>query len=172
MTTYIRTGARLAAVTLLTAGVLGSTGAQASASPADTRTYSLDKRHCMTVVAPAAAEATASEVLSHGCYRTKKELDRAVSADRAAEVRLSVWAEHANMAGIYDVIYGPAPCDGTGYWLTASSWWKVRLSSFSNESGCNNSFLTGDRGNGTFGSHANWVGSTLDNAVNRMRIWR
>ncbi|MFC8201497.1 hypothetical protein ACFUTV_39800 [Streptomyces sp. NPDC057298] len=161
--------ARFAVVTALAAVGTGTVSVPASASDA---AYSQDKKYCMTVLAPLTEGAEVSEVLSHGCYSTKTAHDRAVAADRLAAVTLTVWSEHANWGGQYQTVLGSESCDAAGYGLHPNAWWRDNLSSFYNGYDCNNSYLSGPRGNGTFGASARWVGANLDNAVTYMKIWR
>jgi hypothetical protein len=83
------------------------------------------------------------------------------------------WATDVNYGGEYTHVYGGgAACDGAGYSFYPNSWWSTRLSSYLVHSGCNKSFARGDRGNAGFTGDVPWVGSTLNDDVDYIKIWR
>ncbi|MCQ0021810.1 hypothetical protein M4914_01700 [Streptomyces somaliensis DSM 40738] len=156
-------------------GVLGAVGALTlSGSPAVAVGEGSGDTHCVTVVDGLEPGQKTSRVMSRKCFSgpgAAERADGAVSA-AAAGTELMIWSEHANYGGVYDRIYGyDGPCDAAGYAFTPSTWWQQRLSSFQVHGGCNRSYASGPRGNGSFYGQVPYVGNTLNDAVSYIKVW-
>ncbi|MFE1441085.1 hypothetical protein [Streptomyces sp. NPDC058739] len=162
-----RTALALASAACLLA--VGSPVLAAPAAPAATTT------HCVLVLDEVRAGESASDVSSYRCFEGADASARAAAAvpRAAAQTELMTWAEHADYGGTYTKVYGSAgPCDSAGYSFSPNSYWSTHLSSFLLDGGCTKAFLSGPRGNGTFGRSASYVGDTLNDAVTYVKIWR
>ncbi|MCX4582919.1 hypothetical protein [Streptomyces sp. NBC_01481] len=159
---------------LASAACLVALGTPASAA-AGTPGGAASETHCVIVVDKVKPGETVSKVVPRGCFTGSESAARAEAAVpvAAAETHLMTWAEHADYGGAYTHIYGSAgPCDSAGYSFRPGSWWSSRLSSFLVEGGCNKSYLSGPRGNGSFDSDVPYVGDTLNDAVTYIKVWR
>ncbi|NEA64246.1 hypothetical protein [Streptomyces sp. SID12488] len=130
--------------------------------------------HCVTVIDGVKAGEKVSGVRSHTCFTGAGAAAQAKSAapSAAAATELMIWSEHSSWGGVYDRIYGyDGNCDATGYAFNPSTWWSNNLSSFQVLSGCNKSYLSGPRGNGSFTGNVSYVGNTLNDAVTYIKVW-
>ncbi|MFE7777044.1 hypothetical protein ACFU5O_24760 [Streptomyces sp. NPDC057445] len=159
---------------LASAAFLAALGTPALATTGTTG-GAASETHCSVVVDKVKPGETVSKVVSRRCFTGPDSAARARAAlpTAAAETQLMTWAEHADYGGAYTHIYGSAgPCDSAGYSFRPNSWWSSRLSSFLVHGGCNKSYLSGPRGNGSFTGSVPYVGGTLNDAVTYIKIWR
>ncbi|MFE9019277.1 hypothetical protein ACFYNL_11995 [Streptomyces sp. NPDC007808] len=147
---------------------VGSPALAAGTAPTATTT------HCVLVLDEVKAGERVSDVSSYKCFKGADASARAAAAAPRAQTELMTWAEHADYGGTYTKVYGSAgPCDSAGYSFSPNSYWSTHLSSFLLDGGCNRSFLSGPRGNGSFSSRSvSYVGDTLNDAVSYIKIWR
>ncbi|MET9373834.1 hypothetical protein ABZX98_06740 [Streptomyces sp. NPDC002992] len=161
------------ALTLAAAVCLAALGTPASAAP-HPASGSASDTHCVVVVDPLEPGQEVSEVASRTCFTGKDAASRADAsvASTTASVELMTWATDHSYGGEYTHVYGSAYCDGAGYSFRPNSWWSSRLSSYLVSGGCNKSYASGPRGNGTFDGDVPYVGAALNDAVTSIKIWR
>ncbi|MDX3798012.1 hypothetical protein [Streptomyces sp. AK04-3B] len=160
---------------LATAALVVALGSPAVAAPAPVAGKGPGPAHCVLVLDEVKPGESASHVSLHQCFKGPDASARAAAAvPRAvAQTELMTWAEHADWGGAYTKVYGNAgPCDAAGYSFSPNSWWSTHLSSLLVDGGCTKAFLSGPRGNGTFGRSVSYVGDTLNDAVTYVKIWR
>jgi hypothetical protein len=160
---------------LATAALVAALGSPAVAAPAPVAGKDAGPAHCVLVLDEAKAGETVSHVSLHQCFSGPDASARAAAAvpRAAAETELMTWSEHADWGGAYTKVYGNAgPCDAAGYSFNLNSWWSSHLSSLVVDGGCTKAFLRGPKGNGTFGRSISYVGDSLNDAVEYIKIWR
>ncbi|MFF2523430.1 hypothetical protein [Streptomyces liangshanensis] len=160
----------LRVVSVVAAAVASLAALTVPVSAADAEPVSA--KHCLLVLDQLRPGEEASTPRSYTCFTGPQAERRAVAAAPAAAVQLMTWATDANYGGEYTHIYGGAACDSAGYSFNPNSWWSSRLSSYLVHSGCNKSFARGDRGNASFTGDVPWVGSTLNDDIDYIKIWR
>jgi len=164
-----------AVLALATAALVAALGSPAVAAPASVAGKAAGPAHCVLVLDEVKAGEDVSHVSLHQCFSGPDASARAAAAvpRAAAQTELMTWAEHADWGGQYTKVYGNAgPCDAAGYSFSPNSWWSTHLSSLLVDGGCTKAFLSGPRGNGTFGRSISYVGDTLNDAVTYVKIWR
>jgi hypothetical protein len=159
---------RVASAIVATAACLSALTVPASAADAGPAAAT----HCVMVLDQLRPGEETSTLRSRTCFTGPQAEQRAIAAAPAASVQLMTWATDANYGGEYTHVYGGAACDSAGYSFSPNSWWSTRLSSYLVHSGCNKSFARGDRGNASFTGDVPWVGSTLNDDVDYIKIWR
>jgi hypothetical protein len=160
---------------LATAAFVVALGSPAIAAPAPVDAEGAGPTHCVLVLDEVKAGESASHVSQHQCFKGPDASARAAAAvpRAAAQTELMTWSEHADWGGEYTKVYGNAgPCDAAGYSFSPNSYWSTHLSSLLVDGGCTKAFLSGPRGNGTFGRSVSYVGDTLNDAVTYVKIWR
>ncbi|MEU1183149.1 hypothetical protein ABZ464_37025 [Streptomyces sp. NPDC005820] len=160
---------------LATAALVVALGSPAVAAPAPADAKGSGPTHCVLVLDEVKAGGSASHVSLHQCFDGPGASARAAAAvpRAAAQTELMTWSEHADWGGEYTKVYGNAgPCDAAGYSFSPNSYWSTHLSSLLVDGGCTKAFLSGPRGNGTFGRSVPYVGDTLNDAVTYIKIWR
>lgn len=125
--TKLRMFAAMTAALTLGGGALGL----APAALAATGHAAAAEKHCIIVLAPLEEGEKISEVLKESCAPTKAQAMRQADVAPAAWYELFMMAEHANWGGAYTWIGGSAKCDGDGYGITPTSWWRSNVSSTS-----------------------------------------
>ncbi|WP_133914345.1 hypothetical protein [Streptomyces sp. NBC_00582] len=163
------------ALALASAALLAAVGSPALAAPgAAAPSAASTATHCVLVLDEVKAGEQVSDVQSYSCFSGPGASARAAAAvPRAAQTELMTWSEHADWGGEYTKVYGSAgPCDAAGYSFNPNSYWSTHLSSLLVDGGCTKAFLSGPRGNGTFGRSIPYVGDTLNDAVTYIKIWR
>lgn len=162
------------ALALASAASLVAVGSPALAAAGTTATTA--PTQCVLVLDEVKPGESVSDVSVHKCFSGPGASARATAAvpRPAAQTELMIWAVDANWGGEYTRIYGNGgTCDASGYSFSPNSWWSSRLSSFTLEGACNRSFLRGPRGNGSFsGQLVGYVGDSLNDAVDYIKIWR
>ncbi|GGY62416.1 hypothetical protein GCM10010363_49910 [Streptomyces omiyaensis] len=158
----------------LLAAVLGTTACLGVTAPAATAAgQRAGATHCVTVLNGVERGEGESTVRSRTCFSGPGAGERAERAAPAGATQLMLWAEHGDWGGVYDRVYGyDGPCDAAGYSFTPSTWWSNNLSSFQVMGGCNTSYLSGPRGNGSFTGQVSYVGAALNDAVTYVKVWR
>ncbi|MER6563241.1 hypothetical protein ABT300_37035 [Streptomyces sp. NPDC001027] len=164
-----------AVLALATAALVAALGSPAVAASAPVAGKAAGPAHCVLVLDEVKAGEDVSHVSLHQCFSGPDASARAAAAvpRAAAQTELMTWAEHADWGGQYTKVYGNAgPCDAAGYSFSPNSWWSSHLSSLLVDGGCTKAFLSGPRGNGTFGRSISYVGDALNDAVTYVKIWR
>ncbi|MBN6034053.1 hypothetical protein [Amycolatopsis sp. 195334CR] len=145
-----------------------------------------DGQYCSWLVGPAPADGGVSPVLANECSdvspedaqeRMRTAASQGSTAARTAlvDVPIMYWYEHTdfnNMGGAkgeFTTIFGSAgPCDGAGYRVEPTYWWKHNLSSIIGGSNCDFARLTNIALNssqefGIAGYYARYLGGFHDN---------